>query len=170
MGTLIHRHYKAVEYSKGNRRYLQLVVQFTDPQGVWRTRAVRSYGQATEEAMAQARSDLDELQRYAGDPNAPIPVAPVNEAIWRHYCRIQRAGLPSPLDPIGTLQALGGAVEDIAHVIGWVISDAIGSVPVKVDITQPAMSTTEKQRFMQWLAGFSPEDQRKLLAYQWTYL
>ena len=166
----VYRHYKVVEYNKGARRYLQLVVQFTDLQGVWRTRAVRSYGQVTEEAVAQAQSDLEELERYAGDPNAPIPVAPVNEAIWRNYCKIQRAGLPSPLDPIATLQALGGAVEDIAHVIGWVVSDAIGSIPVKVDITQPKMSAAQKQQFMQWLANFGREDQRKLLAYQWEYL
>ena len=165
----VHRHYKVVEYNKGAHRYLQLVVQFTDLQGVWRTRAVRSYGQVTEEAVAQAQSDLEELERYAGDPNAPIPVAPVNEAIWRNYCKIQQAGLPSPLDPIGTLQALGGAVEDMAHVIGWVVSDAIGSIPVKVDITQPKMSAAQKQQFMQWLANFGREDQRKLLAYQWEY-
>jgi len=166
----LHRHYKLVEYSKGNRRYLQFVVQFTDPEGIWRTRAVRSYGQVTNEASQQAQSDLQELQQYASDPNAPIPVGPVNEAIWRNYCKIQQAGLPSPTDPIGTLQAVSGAVNDIAHMIGWVVSDAIGAVPIKVDITQPQMSSAEKQRFIQWLANFNPHDQRKLLAYQWKYV
>jgi len=111
-----------------------------------------------------------ELQQYASDPNAPIPVGPVNEAIWRNYCKIQQAGLPSPTDPIGTLQAVSGAVNDIAHMIGWVVSDAIGAVPIKVDITQPQMSSAEKQRFIQWLANFNPHDQRKLLAYQWKYV
>jgi len=168
--ALVHRHYKVVEYSKGDRRYLQLVVQFTDTEGVWRTRSVRSYGQVTQEAVEQAQSDFEELQRYAGDPNAPIPVAPVNEAIWRNYCKVQRTGLPSPLNPIGTIQALSGAVGDIAHVIGWIISDAVGTVPLKVDITQPHMSRTDKQQFMQWLASYNPEEQRKILAYQWKYL
>lgn len=168
--ALVHRHYKVVEYSKGDRRYLQLVVQFTDAQGVWRTRAVRSYGQVTPEAVEQAQSDIVELQQYAGNPNAPIPVAPVNEAIWRNYCKVQQAGLPSPLDPGGTLKALSGVVEDIAHVIGWVISDAVGAVATKVNITQPNMSGAQKQQFIQWLASYSPEEQRKILAYQWRYL
>lgn len=170
MANTIHRRFKIVQYNKSNISYLQLVVQFTDPQGVWRTRSVRSYGQVTPEAMRQAESNLSELEQYASDPNAPIPIGPVNEAIWRNYQKVCNEGLPSPLDPVGTLEAVQGAASDIAHLIGWIIADTTGDVATKVNITQPSMSITEKQQFMNWLVGFSFQAQRKLLSYQWQYV
>jgi len=170
MTNTVHRRYKIVQYNKSNTSYLQLVVQFTDTQGVWRTHSVRSYGQVTPEAMIQAENDLSELEQHAADPNAPIPIGPVNEAIWRNYQKICQEGLPSPLDPAGTLEAVQGAASDIAHLIGWIIADTTGDVATKVDVTQPRMSTAEKQQFMNWLRSFPSLAQRKLLAYQWQYI
>jgi len=168
--TPVYRRYKIVQYHKGSNHYMQLVVQFTDPQGVWRTHAVRSYGQVTFEATRQAASDLNELEQYAANPNDPIPIGPVNEAIWRNYQKVCQEGLPSPLDPSGTLEAVQGAASDIAHLIGWIIADATGDVATKVNITQPQMGATEKQQFIMWLQNFPSSAQRKLLAYQWQYV
>lgn len=165
-----HRHYRAIQYTKGSARYLQLVVQFASPPGVWRTNAVRSYGQVTPEAEAQAQSDLNELQLYASHPSAPVPTGVVDEVVWRNFQRVSQTGLPSPFDPAGILEALQGAASDMAHLIGWIVSDAVGDIVTKVSVTQPSMGQTEKQRFIQWLGGFPPEVQRKLLAYQWRFL
>jgi len=170
MTNTIHRRFNVVHYIKGNISYFHLVVQNTDTQGVWRTHSVRSYGQDPPEAITQAKNDCNELEQYASDPNAPIPIGPVNEAIWRNYQKICQEGLPSPLDPAGTLEAVQGAASDIAHLIGWIIADTTGDVATKVNITQPSMSITEKQQFMNWLVGFSFQAQRKLLSYQWQYV
>lgn len=69
----IHRRYRIVEYNSHNTRYLQLIVQFTDAEGVWRTHAVRSYGQVTSEGQAQAEKDLALVQQYCSEPTDPIP-------------------------------------------------------------------------------------------------
>ena len=165
-----HRHYRAIQYAKGSVRYLQLVVQFASPPGTWRTNAIRSYGQVTPEAEAQAQSDLYELQQYASRPDAPIPTGVVDEVIWRNFQRVSQTGPPSPFNPVGVLEALHGAASDMAHLMGWIVSDVLGDVVTKVNVTQPNMDQTERQRFIHWLSGFPPEVQRKLLAYQWRFL
>lgn len=164
------RHYRLTQSSKGSSRYLQLVVQFPSPPGVWRTNAVRSYGQVSQEAEAQAQSDLEELQKYASDPGAPIPTGVVNDVIWQNFQRFSQTGPPSPLNPAGVLEALQGTATDLAHLAGWIISDAVGDVATKVSITQPDMDETHKQRFIQWLGGFPSEVQRRLLAYRWRFV
>lgn len=164
-----NRHYRVIRYGKGNAQYLQLIVQFPDRPGVWHTNAVRSYGQATPQAEAQAQSDLSELQSYASDPSAPMPAGVVDDVIWRNFQRYSQTGLPSPFNPAGVLEALQGAAGDLAHLAGWVISDAVGDIATKVSITQPDMDESERQRFIQWLGGFPPDVQRRLLAYQWHF-
>ena len=164
------RHYRLTQSSKGNSRYLQLVVQFPSPPGVWRTNTVRSYGQVSPLTEAQARSDLKELEKYASDPGAPIPTGVVNDVIWQNFQRYSQTGPPSPLNPAGVLEALQGAATDLAHLAGFIISDAVGDIATKVNITQPDMDVTQKQLFIQWLGGFPPEVQRRLLAYQWRFV
>lgn len=165
-----NRHYRAVQYMKGGAKYLQLIVQYPDPPGTWHTGAIRSYGQVTAETEAQAQSDLVELQQYAADPDAPIPVGIIDEDVWRNFQTLSQTGPPSIFDPKGVIDALLGGVSDLAHFLGWAISDAVGDIVTKVNISQADMNDTDKQRFILWLGCFPLEAQRKLLAYRWRFL
>jgi len=165
-----NRHYRVVQYAKGGARYIQLIVQYPDPPGTWRTKAVRSYGQVTPEAESQAQSDLNELQRHASDSDAPVPTGVVDEVIWRNLQKMTQTGLPSLFNPAGVIEAIQGAASDLAHLLGWIVSDAVGDIVTKVEITQPDMNEADKRRFIQWIGGFTPEAQRSLLAYQWRFL
>lgn len=159
-----------IQYAKGGFRYIQLVVQYPDPPGTWHTSGIRSYGQVGSEAEAQAQSDLNELQKYASDANAPVPMGMVDEVVWRNFQRLSQTGPPSIFDPNGVAEALRGAANDLAHFVGWAISDAVGDVVTKVNISQPDMNEADKQHFIQWLNGFPPDAQRRLLAYRWRFL
>ncbi|OFY43249.1 MAG: hypothetical protein A2Z69_00545 [Bacteroidetes bacterium RBG_13_44_24] len=165
-----NRHYRVIQYNKGSVRYIQLIVQYPEPPGTWRTNAVRSYGQVNHENETQAQSDYSELQAYAADFEAPIPTGVVDEVIWRNFQKVAQKGLPSPLDPAGVMEALQGAASDMAHLIGWVVSDAVGDVITKVNITQPDMNDADKRRLIQWLSSFPPDVQRKLLTYRWRWV
>jgi hypothetical protein len=158
------------QYEKGSARYIQLVVQYPDRPGSWHTNGIRSYGLVGADAEAQAQSDQKELQQYASDSSAPVPVGMVDEVVWRNFQRLSQSGPPSIFDPNGVAEALRGAASDLAHFVGWAISDAVGDPVTKVNISQPDMSDADKRRFIQWLGGFPPDAQRRLLAYRWRFL
>ena len=163
------RYYNIIRYGKGDVQYLQLVVQYSDPSAGWHTKAVRAYGQVSAPGEAQAQSDVEELREHASAVDSPIPTGVVDDAIWRNFQKYSQ-NLPSPLNPLGVAEALRGAAGDLAHLAGWVISDAVGDIVAKVNITQPDMDESDKQRFIKWLGHFHPDVQRRLLAYQWRFL
>jgi len=159
----MHRRYRILTFKKYAGEYLSLVVEYQDEHGAWHSRVVKSYGISTPQTLAQAQSNLEELERLGSSEDAPIPIGSVDEAIWANFYQTLR-------NPLKTLLVIPfGIVSDLSHLVASIISDASGDLAGQIDATQPTMEPREKQRFLQWLSSHSAEEQKGILAYQWKY-
>jgi hypothetical protein len=158
----MRRRFRVLRFKRGDNEYLSLAAEWQDAHDAWRSRVVRSYGApVTAETRAQAEADRQELQRLAGDEQAPIPIGTLNDAVW--------AGLRETLtNPMASLPALPFlAARDLAHLGGYVLAQVSGNLAQKVTATQPQMPAEERDQVVAWLVSLSPEDQALALAYQW---
>jgi hypothetical protein len=150
-------------FRKNDREYLSLVVEYQDEYSAWHSRVIKSYGTSSPEALIQAQNDLDELVRLARSEGDPIPIGTVDGVIWASfYQTLQNPLVALPLVPFGIAR-------DLSHLAASIISTALGNLEAQINVTQPTMEDSEKQRFLQWLSSHSPEEQRVILAYQWKY-
>jgi len=159
----MRRRYRLLTFQKGSGQYLSLVVEWQDVHGAWHSKTVNSYGLATQEAMAQAQADLQDLERLASDATAPVPIGTINDAIWAGF--LSAAGNPLVGLTLGPLLA----IRDLIHLGSYLISNTSGNLAQKVNVTQPNMPAPERAQFIQWLQQFSGGDQALILAYQWRF-
>ena len=161
-GTM-RRRYRLLNFRKGGREYLSLVVEYQDEHGAWHSRVIKSYGQNTAVTLGLAQTSLDELVRLASEETDPIPIGTVDEVIWAGFYQ----ALEKPLTSLPFIPFLAG--HDLSHLAASVINSVLRNAQAQIEVTQPSMESSERQQFLNWLEQKAQNDQWAILAYQWKY-
>lgn len=159
----MRRRYRLLAFTKGGRQYLSLVVEYQDEHSAWHSKVVKSYGQNTAPAFAQAQANIDELIRLASGDTDPIPIGTVDEVIWAGFYQ----ALKNPLTSLPFIPFLVG--QDLSHLAASVINSVLRNKQAQIEVTQPSMKPAERQQFLSWLEQKAQDDQWAILAYQWKY-
>lgn len=139
------RNYRVAISLSRERKWLQMIVDFSDNEGRQRSRTVKGYGQLTDGNLKIATEWVALLKKVANGDGDPIPVGTTDEALWQGFYQGIK-GFPWTLAVAPLL-----ALRDALDVGGYAIDSALENTVALVERTQRHLTPSERQRLMNWL-------------------